>query len=911
VSLKKVAFFSLTRKKIRTVLLVISVMISISVLTGVNAGIDGLHKTYMDMVTASLGYTDLLIESNSSSRTFQTTSVEPFLHDELIAAYSWRIQHVTPFTSLNETFAKPSSAYIVGADPEVDEEFGDYTMLEGAFDSIVDALKQQTNSCIVNEYYAERMGLNPGDSLYVGGWNFSESVPAKPENVVKLKVMGIIRDYGRVYWFDPKDPENFVRVNGEVFLNLATAQSLFDVPSNSITHVYVHLADITKADVAKSRLQKNLGSSYSVASLKAKMLESIEKSVSSYRSAASLFGGMSLMVTVMLLLNSMFAAISERKYEIGVLRSIGASRGQIFYMFLLEILFIGVAGALLSIPLSIAVAKLITMSMPAPYIQHVGKAPGAIEFVFSGTTLLNSLLTGTIITLVIGLVPSIAAARVEIVRALRPHMRVVEMKKAWKALTPIIGFIFIFLGLYLIERSFAGVSRWVPSSEIFVGYAMVMIGVIFVTSLVLPIFSKAFAYLLRPFLGRISLLVHRNILLNLRRSVFVYGGFAISIALMVALGSLVPTIASYDLSAAKYGFGADVQVWVSAPPSFADNIKDVEGVESVAGAAYIWYRQSNMSHDGHYLKNGGVRMIGINSTDFFQTVYKFHLTSTLDGMTPNQVYSTLITQPRNIILQETLAGRLMVNVGDTVTWVFKNQTHTAEINFRVIALTDFVAGAWETLHKAAEVQGLYIAIVRFEDIVQYRNVIMGGSNFDQFFISLTLNANITQVIEDLNQKCRAYGYRPWIGWVKDTLDRVQNSYNQVETVAFSIVAFSMVISALGIMAAMAYTVLERKREIGILMALGVGRNQNVAIIIGETLLLALLGTTIGAISGFALSYFIVQIIPWWYTLPPPPLSLSSHTMVLATIVTIISASMSSAYPAYRVAKLTITDSLRR
>ncbi len=121
----------------------------------------------------------------------------------------------------------------------------------------------------------------------------------------------------------------------------------------------------------------------------------------------------------------------------------------------------------------------------------------------------------------------------------------------------------------------------------------------------------------------------------------------------------------------------------------------------------------------------------------------------------------------------------------------------------------------------------------------------------------------------------------------------------------------MVISALGVMATMAYSVLERKGEMGILMVLGVGRRQNTAIIIGETFLLALLGTTIGFGSGFALSWFVLQMIPWWYSFPPPLLSLSSHIMVLAAIVTVLSAMVSSAYPAYRVAKLNVADALRR
>ena len=99
--------------------------------------------------------------------------------------------------------------------------------------------------------------------------------------------------------------------------------------------------------------------------------------------------------------------------------------------------------------------------------------------------------------------------------------------------------------------------------------------------------------------------------------------------------------------------------------------------------------------------------------------------------------------------------------------------------------------------------------------------------------------------------------------------------------------------------------------IEILMALGVDRRQNIALIAGEATLLTLLGLIIGLTSGLALSYFVLQIIPWWYTLPPPVLTLSWNLITLVLGITAIAALVSSAYPAYRVAKLTVTETLRR
>jgi putative ABC transport system permease protein len=182
---------------------------------------------------------------------------------------------------------------------------------------------------------------------------------------------------------------------------------------------------------------------------------------------------------------------------------------------------------------------------------------------------------------------------------------------------------------------------------------------------------------------------------------------------------------------------------------------------------------------------------------------------------------------------------------------------------------------------------------------------------DEFYISLTPDANTTLVVDALDQKCRLYGYNPWIGTTADTVQKVQNGYNQAEVLALSITTFSIVVSALGIVAAMAYTTLERRREIGLLMTLGLDRRQNTTVIVGETVLLCLLGITVGASTGIGLSYFVVQSISWWSSIPQPALALSPYTLPVAAATIILAALTTSVYLANRMSKLNLVDALRR
>ncbi|MCW4010201.1 MAG: FtsX-like permease family protein [Candidatus Bathyarchaeota archaeon] len=900
----KISLLQIKRKKFRTAILIVSVMLALSLLIGLNAGVNGLQKTYHNLVGTSLGYTDLIIKSNTTTPTFSTQTFEPLLHDDAIAAYSYRVQYWMPFASANGQFNGTSGGYLVGINPQVEDNFGSYKIVDGDYASISQALADEGN-CVLEANFADRLNVHVGDSLMLGYFDIAEPLPEQPSQTLNLTVVYIIQDYGRTYWFDAKDPTSFARVNSDITVNLNVAQALFCLKPTDTTQVYIHLTDLKQARSVQVNLQNELGSDYVVGNLKATMYESVEQNFAAYQTITYIIGGMALMIAAILLLNTMLANVSERKREIGIMRSIGASKTQVFGEFIAELLPVAFVGALASIPLSMVAALAITSILPAGYVANVGTA-SAIEFSFPLSTLGYGISIGITLTLIVGLVPALLACKVKPVEALYPHMRRFHTRKKGKILLPTAGLAAVLLGLLLVQNGFSASSSWFPTATALIGYVATLTGAVLVASAFLPMLSKAFAQLLKPFIAQASVVVHRNITLNFRRSVFSYGALAISIAVLVSFSSLVTTAAAYNIAVNKQSIGADMQVWVNAPATFADQLKAVEGVQEVAGVGYISYGQSNMAFNGQ--QQASITVTGIASKDYFGAIYQTHLTDTLDDMPAEQVYSLLDESNGSIILQESLARNLTAQVGDTIIWSITNQTGTHQQALKVIATADLVAGRWETIAHFAK--GYYTAIVSFGDMQSFRHALL-KSNVDEFYVSLKPSADVTQVVNDLTQTCKDAGYNPTIYTAKDTLAQTQASFDQTEMLAVSVTAFFVVVGALGITAATAYTVTERKREIGVLTALGMNKRQNRVIIAGEALLLALIGTSVGVVSGLGLSLFAINAIPWWANVPTPSLVMSPFTISVAAVVISVAALLSAIYPANRISKLNTVEALRQ
>lgn len=131
--------------------------------------------------------------------------------------------------------------------------------------------------------------------------------------------------------------------------------------------------------------------------------ESIEDSI---RSLLLILGGVSLLVGALGIANVTLVSVLERRSEIGLRRSLGAAKRHIASQFLLESTATGLLGGLIG-----ATLGLVTIVLVAAYQDWTPILPTWLPFAAVGL--------GAIIGLLSGLYPSLRAARIEPIAALR------------------------------------------------------------------------------------------------------------------------------------------------------------------------------------------------------------------------------------------------------------------------------------------------------------------------------------------------------------------------------------------------------------------------------------------------------------------------------------------------------------
>ena len=196
-----------------------------------------------------------------------------------------------------------------------------------------------------------------------------------------------------------------------------SAQSLLTGPSSAEKKQYASVTvKVTKAQHTQDVEDKIKAMGYTAFSLN-DALQGAKRAFILIDILLSLIGSIALAVSSLGIVNTMVMSILERTREIGVMKAIGASDGDIRRIFLVEASAIGVIGGVAGVVLGWVVARVINIGANI-YIERQGGETGNL-FSFPFWLIGCALLFSWLISLVAGSFPARRAAKLNPIQALR------------------------------------------------------------------------------------------------------------------------------------------------------------------------------------------------------------------------------------------------------------------------------------------------------------------------------------------------------------------------------------------------------------------------------------------------------------------------------------------------------------
>lgn len=648
----------------------------------------------------------------------------------------------------------------------------------------------------------------------------------------------------------------------------AVAQRLFLRPGQ-YTNIEITAAPGTDVTELLGRVEKVLPEGTSaitgaqLARIQARLASSDSDTMSQIMTG---FAGVALFVATFLISNTFTMLISRRTRELALLRAVGASRKQVRRILLTESVLVGLIASAAGIVAGTGVASLLqALFGPAD-------APTA-PLVLLPTTVLIALVVGTALPVIAAWVPVRRAMSIPPVAALGAAepvapARAGSLRTGVSAALVVIGTTAVLYGaLSTATATTATTDATDARTVIGLGAALAMAGAIGL----IPLLSRPFVALLRPLLIRLSPvhgdLAARNTVRDPRRTGATVAALSIALALASGLSVLGASATRYLDSATTRDFTADYLV---KAPSGGQRMTPAtaEPLKNLPGAAYSPLNQSTQ------YEVGGVSSVltGVDPATIGRLLRYDVVEGSLDSLAEDR-----------IAVADFKAAKNGWKVGQTLP--VQRLDKRGEVTIGAVYRADEQSNLLPSITAPDSLVARYDSTPTTDSIVVATK---GGP-------SRAALAGVTHALGD----------NPALSVLDEAGIRAEDSSGIGDqlNVFYALLSMALVIAALGIANTLAMSVLERRKEIGTLRAIGLDRVGVTRMIRVEALLVgalgAVVGTVMGVFMGWALGHTLQEsvagydlVIPW-------------GRLALGVLLALTGALLASLWPARRASRVDI------
>jgi len=205
----------------------------------------------------------------------------------------------------------------------------------------------------------------------------------------------------------------------------------------------------------KAALGPLTGQGTSVETPKQSVLNAAEQAGNGLGSLFLFIGSFSVIAGVLLLINIFVMLAEERKSELGMLRAVGMKRGRLVRSFIIEGTVYALVAALLGILIGLGVGRAVVVVAARIFSSFSDEDTFNLAFRFTPISLVNGFAMGFLIAFVTVTLTSIRISRVNIIAAIRdlPNEGGRRLKRRWVALSTVAAAGFGALSAVAIARS--------------------------------------------------------------------------------------------------------------------------------------------------------------------------------------------------------------------------------------------------------------------------------------------------------------------------------------------------------------------------------------------------------------------------------------------------------------------------
>ncbi len=835
----------LARHKLIALFDVLSVAIGVAVYLAIQTANHSANRAFRSTIDLVAGKSHLEVRGSSG-----------WIEDDVLETVS-KHPDVRAATPLLEGYATLPDApgrylHIVGSDPFTNGEFETVGALARAGDQFnLEDWLSRPRFVFIHSDLAGRLGAKAGETI-------NAEIDA---TLVELTVGGIL-------------PEG-VGSESMAVMDIGWAQELFG-NSDRLTSIQLLLRDPQQIGTTRKEIASQLSDGVIVQAPEQRS-EQVQRMLEGFQLNITALSMVSILVGVFLIYNSVSASVVRRRREIGILRSTGASRLQVRFMFLAEGLLLGIPGVILGVPLGTWLASMLIADVSQTISSHYVLI-SASEITIASRDVIVATAYGIGATLLGAWLPALEASRVPPLSALRPN-RAMEPQRLPALRLLLIGGLALVLAVAFSLQALTTGPPWVSFAACF----CLALGASLATPWLCRLMAT-FVSRINPgngYIGLLARIASDNLGRSLHRSAVTVAALMMAVSMTIGVTVMVSSFRNTIDVWINQAMKADLYVTAASsqvlgfkaflPHEVVEFMEDQPSVESVET-----YRQTELSlPDGTSFVLGAVENAARDTLIF------------LGGDGERKIEQFF--QPGSALATEALALRLDLKEGSKIR-----------------------------IPTPAGFQEFTIAGVYYDYSDDRGKLVLNRAEFAKYWEDDRIHSfaaflkdpeQAEAVAEALRVRFSGEGeltiYRN-----QGIRDRIFEVFDQTFAVTYVLRSIAILVAIFGVSLSLATLVMERTREIGIFRAIGASQGQIRAVYLIEAGLLGLFGSLIGILSGLGMAVILTLVVNKAFFGWTIQLQIPWGDVLLTPLWLVPVAVLAGLIPAARAARIAVSEAVR-